>query len=244
MASNTDQNDENWARYLTLKLRRHFKRTGRYLVEQQLLGTGFTYPSKEKRLAAMVWLGEQRKMDRRIEIAILAGAMFVAILAAFGGAMLGAWMTSEGAAELRQQQTVQERQALTEALLADVISLKDVENQRFENLQPLIERLIEKEYTDDEARPWLMAPVPMRFPIFEGNAGQLGLLKSPLPEKIARFYGLSYMLRSHINTVTSPPMIKAGRGDRKFAVGAYEKTLDRWNSLADEIIAALSNCCE
>ena len=239
MAQNSDatNDDEDWARHLTPKLRKHFERTGRYLVEQQVLNN--RYKAVEKRKAGMVWLGEKIRNDRRWEIFTVS----LSPLMALAGAVLGALIGYYGSVQLQDRQEAQERQALVQVLIGEVEALKDEETERHDNLQPILKRLKEKNFDQQGARPWLLAPVPLRFPVFEENAGRLGLLHTPSPEKIARFCGSSYAPRSQVNVVTSPPIIGANTYDKIFVIYEYERWFKSWDQQAREIISDLNSCC-
>ena len=135
-----DPVSEKWEKILTPELRRLFDLTGRTLVEKQLADG--CYPDLKKRLAAMAWLRKQDKKDSRAKLLTIVASGTIAVIAAFGGAILGAWFAGQVNLKLQATQTAHERQLTTDAVSADISSLKQFENQRYEFLKPLLERLV------------------------------------------------------------------------------------------------------
>lgn len=229
-ADNNDVDED--ASYLTPAFRKKFERQGSYLVEQQVLH--LRYEAKEKRLAAMQWLREVRRRERRNNTLLVA---VPTILAALVGAFLGAWMTSHFAAQLGERQASAERSALAMLFRADISALEEAEGLRHKFLKPHLKTLVTVSYPNGNKapRPWLMAPATLRFPVFEQNASRLGMLDETLAREIAELYGMSYRLRSHVNVVLSPAIIVAGTPDKKFAVTQYENTLMAWQTKAKRV---------
>lgn len=240
--STNSQNDEDWARHLTPPLRKHFKRQGRYLVEQQVLH--LKYRRRKKRLAAMAWLGEQRRKDWwRYFLSLLVGIV-VAIGAALGGAYLGAWETHLNALELEERRAASARQFLVDAFISEIEATRRIESERRETLDPVLDLMVEKDSLREEGgRPWLMSSASSRFPVFEANAARLGSLEAPLPTEIVRFYGLSYELRNHINLVVSPAILWANGAERESAVKEYRQAHQAWQAAADQLLVQLRDCC-
>jgi hypothetical protein len=236
----TDDEDEDGSKYLTDELRKKFAKTGAYMVEQQVLT--LRYKAREKRLAAIEWLARYRRRERYYNVAMTAvPAILAALIGAFGAAY---W--NEINAEKRQlNEQYASRTTLSRVLEADIAGLLTQEKSRHEALTPDLKKLVEVPYPSGSStdprlpRPWLMAPAVLQFPVFEQNAGRLGLLPAPLPEQVASFYGQSYALRSHVNIVTSPAIILAGGQDKQFAVDEYEKAFKDWTSRAQAVLQLL-----
>lgn len=237
---NAASEDEDWSNYLTPVLRKKFKKMGRYLVEQQVLSHQFEL--REKRLAALEWLTRKRMLDRWISAATTA---IPAILAALLGALLGAHLNQQAAEQRQLNEEMVARHILEQVLTADITALLTQEQARHDALASSLKTLVDVPFPSGNPqdqrlpRPWLMAPAILQFPVFEQNAGRLGSLAPPLPEKVAYFYGYSYALRSHVNVVTSPPIIFASGGDKQYAVAEYESAYRIWVTQANEVLKLL-----
>lgn len=226
----------------TPELEKHFEKTGEYLVQEQVLHLMYVAP--DKRRAAMIWLAKKRKRKTRLEFLGKIFAIAFAIAGTLGGAYLGASINSSASVELKARETKEARAALLAVLIGDINALKQTEEQKFVSLKLPLQKLISVDALKRAGgRAWLMAPSPMIFPVFEQNAGKLGLLPSPLPETIATFYGHSYSLRSQINLVTGPAIIAAAQGERKHAVEDYERAYQDWKVEAEALLYRLALCC-
>jgi len=240
--STNSQNDEDWTRHLTPELRKYFKQQGRYLVEQQVLH--LKYKRRDKRLAAMTWLGEQRRKDERKRFLIIFVWIIATIVAALGGAYLGASATHLYALKIEERRAASARQFLVDAFISEIEATRRIESERRETLDPVLDLMVEKDSLREEGgRPWLMPSASSRFPVFEANAARLGSLEAPLPTEIARFYGLSYELRNHINLVVSPAILWANGAERASAVKEYRQAHQAWQAAADQLLVQLRDCC-
>lgn len=227
---------------LTPELEKHFERTGEYLVQEQVLHLRYAAP--EKRHAATIWLAKKRKLKARLETWGKIIALAVTVVGALGGAYLGASINSSANAQLKARETKEAQAVLLAVLIGDINALKRTEEQKFESLKPALQKLISVDALKQTGgRAWLMAPAPMTFPVFEQNAGKLGLLPSPLPEQIATFYGHSYSLRSQTNLVTGPAIIAAAQGERRNAVEDYGHAYQDWKNEAEALLYRLTVCC-
>ncbi len=244
MEAEEDDDDEfyreNWEDHLTPRLGAHFKRTGRYLVEQQILHG--KYRGREKKLAAMAWLAEQRRSDRTWTVAGVVFALVLPVVTAIGGAYYGATLSFDKAVELQARESAERRNTLVKAFSGDIESLVRLETDRFERLSPALAKLVTMDsLRQGGGRPWLMPAAESRFPVFEQNASQLGTLGEKTATDLAVFYGLSYELRSRINLAISPAILAANADERRLAVDDYRDTLEKWQASAAEIQLILSD---
>lgn len=129
----------------------------------------------------------------------------------------------------------QEQKNLVSAFLGDVTAMESAVKQREESWNAQLELLVTKDALREAGgRPWLMPELfeSTRMIVFEENAGKLGSLRAPMPQKIAEFYSLSGRLRAEIRLLTGPEILAAAQTERAKAVADHRRTRDLWYKAA------------
>jgi len=136
----------------------------------------------------------------------------------------------------------QTRQSLISAFIGDIVARQTIEAQRLETWEDDLDLLITVDaLRKPEGRPWLMPEEPKGYIIFEANAGKLGILESPLPEKIANFYLISERLRAEIRLLGGEKILAANTRERDRAVKEHRQTRRHWEAAATDLLTALRN---
>ena len=132
----------------------------------------------------------------------------------------------------------QERQNLASAFLGDVTAMESAVKRREDPWNAKLDLLVTIDATREPGgRPWLMPELfeSTRMILFEENAGKLGSLRAPMPQKIAEFYSLTGRLRAEIRLLAGPEILSASQTERDNAVADHRTTRDLWYKAASAL---------
>jgi hypothetical protein len=108
-----------------------------------------------------------------------------------------------------------ERKSLHGALVGEISAILEIIRRR--NYIPTLQEVIARMEEGGVSTPFVVSVTQEYFSVYKNNVSRLGLLRPPLPQKIATFYTLCFSIVEDLKSISAPNNFSAKSNDAEGA---------------------------